>query len=178
MEKTRSSKKNTLKKETSESSPDELKKEEDLEKKVEDLQERIDYLARKLENVEEKIELLAPTLSRFLDGLKLLKNLLSSQKYLLHQEDYQESLIKTLKAQHSELEVDPTLIDVLKILLNDGPMNLSKLTARIRTKRGKASRNTIRKKVKILVSAGILKVITRSNEKIISINPEYLNKNQ
>ncbi|MEM2904945.1 MAG: hypothetical protein QW587_04315 [Candidatus Bathyarchaeia archaeon] len=126
----------------------------DVRKTLKDLNEKLDLIIRRLDHIEQTVAKypegagvsdvvywLKTGVRLYDEPLKVLNRLLSLSK-VVERPGVQMDELSRLIAQSLALR---------------GPMNISKLTREIRTKRGKASRKTVRARLETLLSKGIIR---------------------
>jgi len=127
---------------------------EDYSKTLKDVDEKLETIIRRLDYLEDLIAkypeiLQLADLMRILGlGARLSNEPVKAIRRLI-------SLGKTVSRPGVELDETSQLI--VQVLAVKGPLNLSQVTREIMARRGKASRKTIRKRMKALLDEGIVR---------------------
>jgi hypothetical protein len=123
------------------------------------LRKRFDELQKRLESVEKTIPL-AYELVHLSERLNVPLNLYSTQLK-------QMALLNAVRDIAPELEKDEISRLIIQSLLPDRSLNISVITGRVRSQRGKASRRIIAERLGRLESMGIVEyIIGVNNEKL------------
>ncbi|MFQ6051763.1 MAG: transcriptional regulator [Candidatus Hydrothermarchaeota archaeon] len=140
------------------------KKEKDIEKKINDLYEKIDRLekiireiSKPYEDMVEYIEYIKGVSSRYLRILDL---------YLEHGVISPEIIVPDIK--------DPISKEIVKILFEKGELNISEIAREIKKRRGTSSRKTIREKLLELKVRDVVKEVESKKGKIYKISDHLI----
>ncbi|MBS3782079.1 MAG: winged helix-turn-helix transcriptional regulator [Candidatus Thermoplasmatota archaeon] len=119
---------------------------EELHKEIDDLKKQIDNLEVMLQNLMNLHKNVLENVSTDTDIEERYKRMLS-----LYRQFGRISPSLLLKMD------DPISEDIIEILFDSSPLNITQITGRLREKRGKASRHTVRDRLKKLEREGMIK---------------------
>lgn len=127
--------------------------EEDGEKEA--LRDEIKQLAERVSELESALRSVTQPLGRLRDQIDSMGSIASNYFKLL--ELYQRKGEISPEAVLPELK-DPISIEIVKVLFDQGGLNVSEVTDRLRERRGSASRTIVRERLTSLVEEGIVTV--------------------
>lgn len=140
------------------------KKSEENEMTIEEVQNRLDEISSRLARLEELIERVGP-------GIEEVR---SSAKVIREGFEFYDGLVRLmgkftkaerLESRFGDLKKDDISWKIIQILDKSRPLNISQLTASLRSERGTASRRIVRKRVNELVKRGVLQVIEDEDDR-------------
>lgn len=125
---------------------------------IDEVQDRLDEISSRLARVETLIERLGPGIEEVGESAKVIREGF----------EFYDSMVKLmskftraerLESRYGDLRKDDISWQIIRTLDGSRPLNISQITAAVRTERGTASRRIIRERVQSLLERGILKVI-------------------
>ncbi len=125
---------------------------------IEEVQDRLDEISSRLARVESLIERLGPGIEEVGESAKVIREGF----------EFYDSMVKLmskftraerLESRYGDLRKDDISWQIIRTLDGSRPLNISQITASVRSERGTASRRIIRERVQSLLERGILKVI-------------------
>ena len=146
------------KKKESSSAKDKDSPDDSPELTIEEVQDRLDEISSRLARVETLIERLGPGIEEVGESAKVIREGF----------EFYDSMVKLmskftraerLESRYGDLRKDNISWQIVRILDGSRPLNISQITAAVRSERGTASRRIIRERVQSLLERGILKVI-------------------
>mgnify|MGYP001121918365 CR=1 FL=1 len=134
---------------------------------IQEINRKMDLLLKRLETLEKIISTVLGS-QELINAIGLLR--LSGELY----RDYSFLSSRIVKAQEqfkrNEIASDDLMKCILRIIVVQGPRNISQITKAAKRIRGKASRRTVAKKLDILEQVEAVKVIKQSSkEKVYEI---------
>jgi len=139
------------------------------------VQERLDEISSRLARVETLIERIGPGFEEVKDSARVVREGF----------EFYDSMVKLmgkftkaerLESRFGDLKKDDISWRIIQILDNSRPLNISQLTAAVRSERGTASRRIIRERVNDLVKRGVLIVIDDEDDRARYFTLEKENK--
>ncbi|MFX0108457.1 MAG: hypothetical protein ACFE7R_09255 [Candidatus Hodarchaeota archaeon] len=136
----------------------------DDELTIEEVQDRLDEISSRLARVETLIEKLGPGIEEMGESAKVIREGF----------EFYDGMVKLmskftraerLESRYGDLRKDDISWQIIKTLDNSRPLNISQLTAAVRSERGTASRRIVRERVNSLLGRGILKVIEDEDDR-------------
>ncbi len=132
-------------------------------------EEAVAELQSEVRRLREQVDALQATLSRVgapivdaVDQLERMRDVAGNYFRLL--ELYQRNGVISPEAVLPELK-DPISVEVVRVLFDQGGLNVSEVTDRLRARRGTASRTVVRERLQSLVEAGIA---VREGDSVVS----------
>ncbi|MFX1483391.1 MAG: hypothetical protein ACFFCP_09400 [Promethearchaeota archaeon] len=131
---------------------------------IEEVQNRLDEISSRLARLEELIERVGP-------GIEEVR---SSAKVIREGFEFYDGLVRLmgkftkaerLESRFGDLKKDDISWKIIQILDKSRPLNISQLTASVRSERGTASRRIVRERVNELVKRGVLQVIEDEDDR-------------
>lgn len=125
---------------------------------IDEVQDRLDEISSRLARVEILIERLGPGIEEVGESAKVIREGF----------EFYDSMVKLmskftraerLESRYGDLRKDDISWQIIRTLDGSRPLNISQITAAVRSERGTASRRIIRERVQSLLERGILKVI-------------------
>jgi len=125
---------------------------------IDEVQDRLDEIASRLARVETLIERLGPGIEEVGESAKVIREGF----------EFYDGMVKLmskftraerLESRYGDLRKDDISWQIIRTLDGSRPLNISQITAAVRSERGTASRRIIRERVQFLLKRGILKVI-------------------
>ncbi|MHA2071087.1 MAG: hypothetical protein ACW985_04815, partial [Candidatus Thorarchaeota archaeon] len=125
---------------------------------IDEVQDRLDEISSRLARVEILIERLGPGIEEVGE----------SDKVIREGFEFYDSMVKLmskftraerLESRYGDLRKDDISWQIIRTLDGSRPLNISQITAAVRSERGTASRRIIRERIQSLLERGILKVI-------------------
>jgi hypothetical protein len=125
---------------------------------IDEVQDRLDEISSRLARVETLIERLGPGIEEVGESAKVIREGF----------EFYDSMVKLmskftraerLESRYGDLRKDDISWQIIRTLDGSRPLNISQITAAVRSERGTASRRIIRERVQSLLERGILKVI-------------------
>jgi hypothetical protein len=125
---------------------------------IDEVQDRLDEISSRLARVETLIERLGPGIEEVGESAKVIREGF----------EFYDSMVKLmskftraerLESRYGNLRKDDISWQIIRTLDGSRPLNISQITAGVRSERGTASRRIIRERVQSLLERGILKVI-------------------
>jgi len=129
---------------------------------------------REVERLAKELESLRMAMSQLMKSFEIASQL--AQNYLK---------LVNIYAQHGDLSIDVVIPqirhdqiarDIVKILFDTKGGNISQIARELKAKRGKASRNTVREKIKHLVEIGVVDEVNSEKGKTYTLRKEVINK--
>lgn len=128
---------------------------------AQEINKKLDLLLQRIETLEKLINTILGS-SELANAIGLLR--MSGELY----RDYSDLSSRIAKAQKhlekNEVSSDDIIKCILRVLVVQGPRNISEITRAVRHMRGKASRSSISERLKMLVSIGVVKAIRNSDK--------------
>ncbi len=145
---------------------DRMPEDEELQEEIRTLKSQVSNLERMLEslmnmhrNVLEKVSTSSDIEKRYIRLLSLYQRYGKISPSLLPDID------------------DPVMESIVEVLLSSGkPLNITQITERLRAKRGKASRHTVRDRLKLMESRNVVKEIDDTHGKGYALTEEVIDK--
>jgi predicted nuclease with TOPRIM domain len=144
---------------------DSAKSNEESNLSIEEVQERLDEISNRLARLEELIERVGP-------GIEEVR---SSAKVIREGFEFYDGMVRLmskftkaerLESRYGDLKKDDISWRIIQILDNSSrPLNISQITAAVRSERGTASRRIVRERVNELVGREILQVIEDEDDR-------------
>ena len=131
---------------------------------LEEVQERLDEISDRLARLEELIGRVGPGLDEVTKSARVIREGF----------EFYDGMVKLmtkftkaerLESRFGDLKKDDISWRIITILDNSRPLNISQITAAVRSERGTASRRIVRERVNTLVDRGILKVIEDEDDR-------------
>lgn len=131
---------------------------------LEEVQDRLDEISKRLARVETLIERIGPGISEVSESAKVIREGF----------EFYDGMVKLmskftkaerLESRYGDLKKDQISWLIIKILDSNRPLNISQLTAAVRSERGTASRRIVRERVNALLKRGVLDVIDDEDER-------------
>ena len=131
---------------------------------LEEVQDRLAEISTRLARLEELIERVGPGLDEVTQSARVIREGF----------EFYDGMVKLmtkftkaerLETQYGDLKKDDISWRIIQILDTSKPLNISQITAAVRSERGTASRRIVRERVNALVSRGILLVIEDEDER-------------
>ncbi|MFW9919671.1 MAG: hypothetical protein ACFFED_08740 [Candidatus Thorarchaeota archaeon] len=131
---------------------------------IEEVQSRLDEISKRLARVESLIERIGPGLEEVSESAKVIREGF----------EFYDGMVKLmskftkaerLESRYGDLKKDQISWLIIRILDANRPLNISQLTAAVRSERGTASRRIVRERVNALLERGILNVIEDEDER-------------
>ncbi len=133
--------------------------------KMDKLSKRIEELQKRLETIEEIIPL-ASELVNLSNKFNIPLNLYSNQLK-------QMVLLNSIKDSVPEIEKDDISKSIIQSLIEKSELNISQISERVKSLRGKASRRIISERLKNLEELGIVEMFEgQNNEKIFRLRKQ------
>ena len=141
-----------------------IEKKKNADLTLEEVQDRLDEISTRLARLEELIERVGPGLDEVSQSARVIREGF----------EFYDGMVKLmtkftkaerLESQYGDLKKDDISWRIIQILDNSRPLNISQITAVVRSERGTASRRIIRERVNALVSREILMVIEDEDER-------------
>ncbi|AIF69750.1 hypothetical protein PAP_06775 [Palaeococcus pacificus DY20341] len=129
---------------------------------------------KEVERLAKELESLRTAMSQLMKSFEIASQL--AQNYLK---------LVNIYAQHGDLSIDVVIPqirhdqiarDIVKILFDTKGGNISQIARELKAKRGKASRNTVREKIKHLVEIGVVDEVNSEKGKTYTLRKEVINK--
>ena len=139
-------------------------KREKPELTLEEVQGRLDEISNRLARLEELIERVGPGIDEVSQSAKVIREGF----------EFYDGLVKLmtkftkaerLESRFGDLKKDDISWRIIQILDVSRPLNISQLTAAVRSERGTASRRIVRNRVNSLVERRILKIIEDDDDR-------------
>jgi DNA-binding transcriptional ArsR family regulator len=140
--------------------------EEDLRAEIRELRERLERLYKVLERVARPYEEIVGYLERF---EKLGRSYFRILSLLERYGELSPALIVP------EVK-DPISIDIVRILVNRGDLNISQITQALRARRGTASRRVVRERLNALEEKGLVELRRTRREKLYRVSDDVLQR--
>ncbi len=137
---------------------DDEKDSSNLELSLEEVQHRLNEISKRLERVETLIERLGPGIEEISDSAKVIREGFEFYDGMVRLMS-KFTRAERLESRYGDLKKDQIAWLIIKILDANQPLNISQLTAAVRSERGTASRRIVRERVNSLLKRGILMVI-------------------
>ncbi len=131
---------------------------------IDEVQNRLDEISKRLARVEELIERIGPGIDEVSESAKVIREGF----------EFYDGMVKLmskftkaerLESRYGDLKKDQISWLIIKILDSNRPLNISQLTASVRSERGTASRRIVRERVNSLLERGIISVIDDEDER-------------
>ncbi len=125
---------------------------------IDEVQDRLSEISSRLARVEALIERMGPGLEEVTQSAKVVREgfeFYDGMVKLMGKFTHAERL----ESKYGDLKKDDISWRIVQVLDGSRPLNISQITAAVRSERGTASRRIIRERVNELVGRGILKVI-------------------
>ncbi len=128
------------------------------------MQDRLDEISTRLARLEELIERVGPGLDEVSESARVIREGF----------EFYDGMVKLmtkftkaerLESQYGDLKKDDISWRIIQILDVSRPLNISQITAAVRSERGTASRRIVRERINALVSRGIVMVIEDEDER-------------
>ena len=139
----------------------------------EDLEKQIKELAEKMDSLENSMSKVTAPYSQLLDYIERFQKISSSYFKML-------GLYQRFGAISPDLLIpgvkDPISRDIVKVLFERDGQNISQITDKLKGMRGTASRRIVRERLKLLEEKGVLKGKGSSRSKEYWLTQEYIDK--
>ena len=148
----------TLKEEDDAHDREKAEKPASRELTFDEVQDRLSEISSRLARVEALIERMGPGLEEVTQSAKVIREgfeFYDGMVKLMGRFTHAERL----ESRYGDLKKDDISWRIVQVLDGSRPLNISQITAAVRSERGTASRRIIRERVNELVGRGILKVI-------------------
>ena len=131
---------------------------------LEEVQERLEEISKRLARLEELIERVGPGIDEVSQSARVIREGF----------EFYDGMVKLmtkftkaerLESKFGDLKKDDISWRIIQILDVSRPLNISQITAAVRSERGTASRRIVRERVNSLVSRKILTVIEDEDER-------------
>jgi uncharacterized coiled-coil protein SlyX len=133
-----------------------MSKEESLEKRISELEEKINYVILQINNLQHKVSDSNPELEQMMNLLQILTSSLQISKapftILSQSLSWKDRILK----KHPDIKYDDISKSIIDVLERKGRMNISQLTEGVRKERGSASRRIVRERVDKLIQDEII----------------------
>ncbi len=125
---------------------------------LEEVEDKLSEISDRLARVEALIERIGPGIEEVSDSARVIREGF----------EFYDGLVKLmgkftkaerLESRFGDLKKDDISWKIIKALDDSRPLNISQITAVVRSERGTASRRIVRERVNMLVGRGILKVV-------------------
>jgi len=147
--------------------------EQNLEERIADLEEKINYVILQINNLQHKVSDSNPELKQMMNLLQILTSTLQISKAPFTILNQTFSLNERIHQRFPELKYDTISKVIVDILGKKGNLNISQLTEQVRKERGSASRRIVRERVDILIDSGIIREVDHGyGRQIELIEPE------
>jgi DNA-binding transcriptional ArsR family regulator len=140
--------------------------EEDLEKEIKELSDKMERLEKTLKEISTPYSQVLGYMEKFQEISKGYFRLL--ELYERHGAVSPEVLLPGLK--------DPISIEIIKILFDAKERNISEITRDLKRRRGSASRRIVRERLQILEDKGAIECVSTGKSKKYKISQEMLDK--
>jgi predicted nuclease with TOPRIM domain len=132
---------------------------------LEEVQNRLDEISGRLARLEELIERVGPGIEEVRTSAKIIREGFEFYDGMVRLMS-KFTKAERLESRYGDLKKDDISWRIIQILDSTSrPLNISQITAAVRTERGTASRRIIRERVNELVGRGILKVINDEDDR-------------
>ncbi len=125
---------------------------------LEAVQRKLDDISRRLARVEKLIERVAPALEDVSESARIIREGFEFYDNVVKLMT-RYTRLERLGQRYADIRRDEIAWQIVKVLDSSAPMNISQITAAVRSQRGTASRRIIRQRVEDLLRKGILKLV-------------------
>ncbi|TXT55108.1 MAG: hypothetical protein BAJATHORv1_40017 [Candidatus Thorarchaeota archaeon] len=138
--------------------------EKDNEITIEEVQDRLDEISERLARVERLMEKMGPGIEEVSESAKVIREGFEFYDGMVRLMS-KFTKVQRLESRFQELKKDDISWNIVKILDESRPLNISQITAAVRAERGTASRRIIRERIKILLRKRIVKSIEGEDDR-------------
>jgi len=139
--------------------------ESNLNKKIKELEQKLDYVIIQLNNLQHKIEADLPELSELLKILQILTGSINISRTSIGVLERVVGIKDSILKSYPSIQKDEIAKAIILALEKKGKLNISQLTEEIRKIRGTASRRIVRERVNKLIKLGILREVNTDSKR-------------
>ncbi|MHA1223663.1 MAG: hypothetical protein ACTSSG_09345 [Candidatus Heimdallarchaeaceae archaeon] len=143
----------------------------ELEKRMAELEEKINYVILQINNLQHKVTDSNPELEKLMGILNILTSSLQISKAPFSMINRTLSMKDKILEKHPSLKYDDISKNIVAVLERKGNLNISQLTEALRKERGSASRRIVRERVNKLIEKGIVREIGEGYGRQIELIP-------
>ncbi len=136
-----------------------MSEEESLESRINELEEKINYVILQINNLQHKVTEDNPELKQMMDLLQILTSTLQVSKAPFAVLSQTLSLKDRILERFPDFRYDEISKAIISSLERKERLNISQLTEQVRKERGSASRRIVRERVDKLIEEGIIQEI-------------------
>ncbi|MCG3226864.1 MAG: hypothetical protein H7645_08090 [Candidatus Heimdallarchaeota archaeon] len=136
-----------------------MSEEESLESRINELEEKINYVILQINNLQHKVTEDNPELKQMMGLLQILTSTLQVSKAPFAVISQTLSLKERILERFPDFKYDEISKAIISSLERKERLNISQLTEQVRKERGSASRRIIRERVDKLIEEGIIQEI-------------------
>ncbi|MHA1198818.1 MAG: hypothetical protein ACTSQF_05625 [Candidatus Heimdallarchaeaceae archaeon] len=130
--------------------------EQNLEERMKDLEEKINYIILQMNNLQNKVTGNNPELQQLMGSLQVITSALQISKAPFTIINQTFTLKDQILDRFPDLKYDTISEAVISSLEKKGRLNISQLTDEVRKERGSASRRIVRERVDRLIEKGLV----------------------
>ncbi|MBD3405363.1 MAG: hypothetical protein GF411_04390 [Candidatus Lokiarchaeota archaeon] len=140
--------------------------EKDNEISIEEMQERLDEISNRLARVEKLMEKMSPGIEEVSESARVIREGFEFYDGMVRLMS-KFTKVQRLESRFQDLKKDDISWNIIKILDESRPLNISQITAAVRAERGTASRRIIRERIKSLLKRKIVKAVEGDDDRAV-----------
>jgi hypothetical protein len=131
---------------------------------LDEVQDKLDEISHRLDRMEHIISRLGPNLEEVTDSARVIREGFAFYDGMVKLMS-KFTRAERLESRFGDLKKDEISWRIIQVLDGSRPLNISQITAAVRSERGTASRRIVRDRVNTLLERGILKIIDDEDER-------------